>query len=71
MFLKHSPSGDLIEVLDLVQMSDPFSPVVRGRFQAGEELPEPEEFAKKDLSFPSGETLPLCWCDSQYLKHIR
>ncbi len=69
MFLKHTASGDLIEVLDSVQLHDPFSAVVSGRFQAGEEVSEPEEFKKKDLVFPSGEALPLCWRDSQYRTH--
>ena len=71
MFLKHSPSGDLIEVLDLVQMYDPLSAEVLGRFQSGEEVQEPEEFRKKDLVFPSGETLPLCWRDNQYRLHTK
>jgi hypothetical protein len=71
MFLKHNPSGDLIEVLDRLQMYDPLSEVVRGRFQVGEEVQEPEEFKKTDLVFPSGEELPLCWRDSQYRQHIK
>jgi len=71
MFLKHNPSGDLIEVLDLVQMYDPLSKAVLGRFQAGEEVQEPEEFSKKDLIFPSGEALPRCWRDSQYRVHSK
>lgn len=66
MFLKYIASGDLVEVLDSVQLHDPFSAVVRGRFQAGEDVAEPEEFKKKNLIFPSGEALPLCWRDSQY-----
>jgi hypothetical protein len=37
-----------------------------GRFHAGEELQEPERFAKADLSFPSGEPLPRCWLDPGY-----
>lgn len=71
MFLKHNPSGDLIEVIDLVQMYDPLSKVVLGRFQAGEEVQEPEEFSKMDLVFPSGETLPRCWRDNQYRLHTK
>lgn len=69
MFLKHKPTGDLIEVMDPRQMHDPLSAVVLGRLQAGEEVQEPEEFSKKDLVFPSGETLPRCWLDSQYRAH--
>lgn len=66
MFLKHKSSGDLVEVLDPVQLHDPSSAVIRGRFQAGEEMPEPDVFNKADLVFPSGESLPLCWLDPHY-----
>jgi hypothetical protein len=71
MFLKHTSSGDLVEVLDSLQLHDPSSSVVRGRFHAGEEAQEPEEFKKADLVFPSGENLPRCWCDSLYRLHIK
>ena len=66
MFLKHKVSGDLVDVLDPVQLHDPSSAVMRGRFQAGEDQPEPEVFNKTDLMFPSGEELPKCWLDSHY-----
>jgi hypothetical protein len=66
MFLKHQSSGDLVEVLDLPALFDPFQAGVRGRFHAGEEMPEPAVFAKGELVFPSGETLPRCWIDSRY-----
>jgi hypothetical protein len=69
MLMKHISSGDLVEVLDLLQLHDPSSKVVCGRFQAGEEVQEPEEFRKTDLVFPSGESLPLCWRDSAYRQH--
>jgi hypothetical protein len=41
-------------------------PTVRGRFQSGEEEREPESIKKVNLSFPSGENLPVCWLDSDY-----
>ncbi len=66
MYLKHTPSGDLIEVLDIKSLIDPFRSVVAGRFHAGEEMQDPANFAKKDLIFPSGEALPVCWRDPNY-----
>ena len=69
MFLRHTPTGDLVEVLNLPQLFDPFSREVTGRFHAGEEMQEPGTFSKQELAFPSGEVLPLCWVDSQYRRH--
>lgn len=69
MFLRHTPSGDLVEVLNLPQLFDPFSCEVTGRFHAGEEMQEPATFSKQELVFPSGEALPVCWRDSQYRQH--
>lgn len=66
MFLKHKANGDLIEVLDLPALFNPSVSQLKARFHAGEEMPEPERFAKDDLTFPSGEVLPRCWVDSNY-----
>jgi len=66
MFLKHKPSGDLVEVLDLEALFDPFRTEVRGRFHAGEEMPEPAGFRKGEMTFLSGEHLPRCWVDPHY-----
>lgn len=66
MFLKHKPSGNLIEVLRLHEVWDPCQTSVVGRFHAGEELQEAETFIKGNLCFPSGENLPMCWVDPQY-----
>lgn len=66
MYLKDRQSGDLVEILDLESLFDPFRSVVRGRFHAGEELQDPVDFAKSDLLFPSGEPLPRCWTDPDY-----
>jgi len=66
MFLKETKSGDLVEVLDLQALFDPNRGSVHGRFHAGEEMPDPGDFAKNDLIFPSGEVLPRCWVDPHY-----
>ena len=66
MYLMHKPSGDLVEVLDLGGLFDPFKDEVPGRFHAGEELQEPASFMKSELVFPSGEGLPRCWVDAHY-----
>ncbi len=66
MYLKHKPSGDMVEVLDLGALFDPFVTTVPGRFHAGEELQDPAEFSKAELVFPSDEPLPRCWVDPEY-----
>ena len=66
MYLKDRQTGDLVEILTLDDLFDPFKNAVSGRFHAGEELQEPREFAKADLIFPSGESLPRCWTDPHY-----
>jgi hypothetical protein len=66
MYLRHKPSGDLVEVLGMDALIDPFKEAITGRFHAGEELQEPESFAKVELMFPSGEALPRCWLDPHY-----
>ncbi len=66
MYLKHKPSGDLVEVLNLDALFDPCRGMLQGRFHAGEELQDPAAFAKAELSFPSGENLPRCWLDAHY-----
>lgn len=70
MFLKHKPSGDLVELLKLDSICDPCQPSVTGRFHAGEEMQDPETFLKSDLIFPSGESLPRCWLDPDYQINI-
>ncbi len=66
MYLKHKPSGDLVEVLDIASLTDPYRSKVAGRFHAGEELQDPANFNKAELIFPSGEPLPRCWIDPLY-----
>jgi hypothetical protein len=66
MYLKHKPTSDLVEVLDMPTLIDPCRAQVSGRFHAGEELQEAELFDKGSLCFPSGESLPRCWLDADY-----
>jgi hypothetical protein len=66
MYLKHKASGDLVEILELGSLFDPFKTEVLGRFHVGEEMQEPTDFSKSELMFPSGETLPRCWIDGHY-----
>lgn len=66
MYLKIEANGDLVEVLDLPALFDPFKGDVSGRIHAGEELGEQETFSKARLVFPSGEALPRCWIDGSY-----
>lgn len=66
MYLKSKANGDLVEVLDLPALFDPFQAEVSGRMHAGEELGDQDAFRKTDLIFPSGESLPQCWTDSTY-----
>ncbi len=68
MYLKHKPSGDLVEVMNLDALCDPCQGMIHGRFHAGEELQDPTAFAKAELLFPSGENLPRCWLDAHYRK---
>jgi hypothetical protein len=66
MFLKDRSKDDLVEILSLNDLFDPFCQQVVGRYQHGEERQDPETFAKTELVFPSGEALPLCWVDAHY-----
>lgn len=66
MYLKHKPSSDLLEILDITQLVDPCRKDVTGRSHVGEEMQEPASFQKADLIFPSGEKLPQCWIDPDY-----
>lgn len=66
MYLKHTATGDMVEVLDLRSLIDPNRDRLAGRFHAGEEMQDPANFAKAELIFPSGEKLPRCWVDPHY-----
>ena len=66
MFLKEKKRGEMVEVLALRDLFDPFSKNLVGRFQHGEEVQDAEKFEKQDLQFLSGEDLPRCWVDPHY-----
>lgn len=66
MFLKDKSKDDLVEVLTLSDLFDPFCKTLVGRYQHGEEAQDPEKFKKTELCFPSGEALPRCWIDAHY-----
>ena len=66
MFLKEISSGKLVEVLDSGALFDPFIGQITGRYNAGEEMPDPTTFSKADLCFCSDERLPRCWMDPDY-----
>lgn len=66
MFLKHKSSGDIVEILDIEALTNPFRIEVKGRFHAGEEMPDPSGFQKTSMVFLSGEHLPRCWVDPHY-----
>jgi len=69
MFLKHLPSGDLVEVIDLPDVINPYSDTIRARAHSSDLIQRPENFLKIELAFPSGEALPLCWVDGHYREH--
>lgn len=66
MYLKDKNNGDLVEVVDTEALFDPNKSDIPGRYHAGEEMQEAASFAKADLVFPSGESLPKCWLDPAY-----
>jgi len=66
MFLKNASNGDLAEVVNVSELSDPNASSVTVRYHAGEEAGDPMEAAKSGLVFPSGEALPKCWLDPHY-----
>ena len=58
-----------LAIMDAAKACD--APVIiqasRGaRSYAGDVVHRAEYFLKAELSFPSGESLPLCWSDSHY-----
>ncbi len=66
MYLKDKTNGELVEILTLRELFDPFQGEVVGRYQQGEEVQDPEKLKKVELLFPSGEVLPKCWIDPHY-----
>lgn len=66
MFLMHKQTHNLIEILSMEDLFDPFAESVLARSHAGEEMQDPERFMKAELLFPSGEDLPRYWIDPDY-----
>lgn len=69
MFLKERKYGHLIEVMSLSDLFDPYQSHLTGQCHYGEELQEAERYTKRELAFPSGESLPQCWLDPHYRDH--
>ena len=66
MFLQQKTNHEMLEVLSLNELFDPFNKTLVGRYQHGEEVQDSEQFQKTNLQFLSGEQLPECWLNSHY-----
>lgn len=66
MLLQDKKTGNLVEVIDFQSLIDPNNSEIVIQMQAGEEEQDPESLQKRNLSFPSGEDLPVCWLDANY-----
>ena len=66
MFLQEKLHHEMIEIMSLNDLFDPFNKTLVGRYQHGEEVQDPEKFNKSNLQFLSGEDLPECWLDAHY-----
>ena len=66
MFLQQKTNHEMLEVLSLSELFDPFNKTLEGRYQHGEEVQDPEQFQKTNLQFLSGEQLPECWLNAHY-----
>lgn len=66
MLVKEQATGHLVEVLDLEALIDPTTSEFNGRYNIGEEMPDPQTFPKSNIVFCSGEKLPKCWVDVHY-----
>lgn len=66
MLLAEKSTGHVLEVHDITALFDPNEETVKGSLHYGEEAQDPEQFAKSEIIFPSGEPLPQCWTDPDY-----
>ncbi|MCG7496657.1 acetyltransferase [Vibrio sp. Of7-15] len=71
MFLKEDRTGDLVDVIDMSSLTNPFMTDVSVQFQSGEDLADPVTIDKQKLIFPSGEQLPECWLNGYYRQENR
>ncbi|MFB2937929.1 acetyltransferase [Aerosakkonemataceae cyanobacterium BLCC-F154] len=68
MLLKSKQDGTLIKIQDTESLINPNQQEIIGKDQAGQEEQNPATYSKQELIFPSGESLPRCWLDSNYTK---
>lgn len=66
MFLKDKETGSLIKIDDVEALFKPTQDEIEGRDQEGQEEQNKTSYKKSQLIFPSGESLPRCWMDSDY-----
>jgi hypothetical protein len=52
--------------MDFQSLINPNESEIIIQIQAGQEEQDPEPRRKNNLSFPSGENLPICWLDANY-----
>jgi hypothetical protein len=69
MFLKQITTGNKVEVVDLTDVINPNSTTLRARLHVEDIAQRPDVFLKSELTFPSGEPLPLCWTDGHYREY--
>ncbi|MDZ8185322.1 MAG: acetyltransferase [Nostoc sp. ChiSLP02] len=66
MLLQIKDSGELVKIVEIEELLDPNTDVVRAKDQEGQEEQQADTFKKENLVFPSGEDLPRCWLDADY-----
>jgi hypothetical protein len=66
MLLQAKDSGSIVEIIDIQELINPVSDIVKGQNQLGQEEQDPTSYKKENLVFPSGESLPRCWVDANY-----
>ncbi|MBD2495288.1 acetyltransferase [Nostoc sp. FACHB-280] len=66
MLLQIKNTSDLVKIADIQELIDPNVNVVHAKDQKGQEEQDVDTFAKENLVFPSGESLPRCWLDANY-----
>jgi hypothetical protein len=66
MLLQDKETGTLVEVMDFQSLINTSESQIVIQMQEGQEEQDPETLQKKNLSFPSGEDLPICWVDANY-----
>jgi len=70
MYLKYIPTNDLVEVIDLQDVINPYATTVLARVYSDERGQRTDRYPKSDLTFPSGEALPQCWTERSFHDRI-